>query len=100
MTHRNQVIATMLAEGRTRREIGEALGVSAPRISQLIGDNPELLAWRRGPSSLAERLYEHRCDLARLRRLTLELAHSIRSELRALDEELQSYEVDRVLGLR
>ena len=93
-------IAEMLDQGLTRRQIGSELGVSGPRVTQIIGNHPELLRYQRRPGQVASRLYAYRRDLVRLRRAALDLATIIRRDLRELDEELEAYEVDRQLGLR
>lgn len=93
-------VAEMLERGLSRREIADALGLSSPRVTQIIGNNPELMRYQRRPSQAAARLYAYQQDLVRLRHATLDLAKTIRRDLRELNEELEAYEVDRALGLR
>jgi len=93
-------VREMLDRGLSRRQIAEAMGVTSPRITQIIGNNPELLRYHRRPGQVAGRLYTYRQDLVRLRHATNDLAKLIRRDLRELDEELEAYELDRLLGLR
>jgi hypothetical protein len=92
-------IAELLDQGYTHRQIGDQLGVSSVRVSQVKQLLPSLAAYLGQPAPL-ERLRSHREQLWRLRRETLELAATIRRDLRELDEEVQAAEVDRLLGLR
>lgn len=93
-------IAELLDQGLSRRQIGAQLGVSGPRVTQIIGNNPQLLRHHRRPGQVAARLHAYRQDLVRLRHATNDLAKLIRRDLRELDEELEAYAVDHLLGLR
>ena len=100
MSDQAKRVHELLDRGLSRRQIAEELGVSSPRITQIIGKNPELLRYHRRPGQVAARLYTYRQDLIRLRHATNDLAKLIRRDLRELDEELAAYELDRMLGLR
>lgn len=92
-------VAELLDAGYTHRQIGEKLGVSAVRITQIRGMLPRLGPYLGSPEPL-ERLRSHREQLWMLRRRVLELAHTVRRDLSELDEELQAAEVDQLVGLR
>jgi hypothetical protein len=92
-------VAEMLDAGLTHRQIGERLGVSAVRVTQIRQRLPELEAYLGQPGPL-DRLRSHREQLWTLRRQVLDLAGTIRRDLRELDEELDSARVDTLLGLR
>lgn len=92
-------VAELLDAGRTHRQIGETLGVSAPRVAEIKRLLPELEPYL-GPPAPLDRLRSHRDQLWRLRHQTLQLAAAIRRDLRELDEELESARVDTIIGLR
>ena len=92
-------VAELLDVGYSNRQIAARLGVSAPRISQIRGRLPAVQAYLGSPEP-TERLRCHRDQLWKLRRQALELAAVIRRDLRALSEELDASDVDRILGLR
>lgn len=92
-------VAEMLDRGYTNRQMGVALGVSGPRVAQIRAMLPELAPYLGRPEPL-DRLRSHRDQLWSLRRQSLELAATIRRDLRELEEELGAAQVDRVLGLR
>lgn len=92
-------VAELLEQGWTNRRIAEAMGVSPVRVTQIRGLLPELEPYLAPPAPL-DRLRVHREQLWSLRRQVLALALAIRRELRELDEEIQSADVDRLLGLR
>jgi hypothetical protein len=92
-------VAELLDQGFTNRRIAEVMGVSGPRIAQIRALIPELTPYLGRPAPL-DRLRSHRDQLWLLRHQTLQLAATIRRDLRELDEELQAARVDRLLGLR
>jgi hypothetical protein len=92
-------VAELLDEGYTNKRIGVALGVSGPRIAQIRQLLPQLTPYLGRPVPL-DRLRSHREQLWRLRHQTLQLAATIRHDLRELEEELEAAELDRLLGLR
>lgn len=92
-------VAEMLDAGYDNRRMGLELGVSRPRISQIRGLLRELAPYLGRPEPL-DRLRSRREQLWRLRRQVLELAATVRTDLRELDEELEASEVDCALGLR
>lgn len=98
---RHHQIREMLEAGYSQRAIAVALGLSAPRVSQLVGRSPELRRIRTATSrSHRELLQSYRSELLQvateLRGLTLQVRRSIR----ALNEELDSVMTDTILGLR
>jgi hypothetical protein len=92
-------VAEMLEAGYDNRRMGIELGVSKPRISQIRAQLRELAPYLGRPEPL-DRLRSRRDQLWRLRKQVLELAATVRTDLRELDEELEAAEVDQVLGLR
>lgn len=92
-------VAELLDAGKDYRHISRELGVSRARVSQIRARLRELAPYLGRPDPL-DRLRGRRDQLWRLRVQVLELATTIRRDLRALDEELESGEVDRILGLR
>lgn len=92
-------VAKLLDAGYSNRRIAEAMGVSAPRISQIRSRLPEITAYVGNPEPTS-RLRSRRDQLWRLRREALELAAAIRRDLQELNEELQAADIDRSLGLR
>lgn len=92
-------VAELLDAGKTHRQIGELLGVSAPRIAEIKRLLPKLEPYIGHPAPL-DRLRSHREQLWHLRHQTLQLAATIRRDLRELDEELEAARLDRLLGLR
>ena len=92
-------VAELLDEGFTNKRIGEAMGVSAPRVAQIRALLPELASYLGRPVPL-DRLRSHREQLWLLRHHALDLAAVIRRDLRELEEELEAAEFDRILGLR
>lgn len=92
-------VAQLLDAGHSNRQIAERLGVSGARVSQIRRRLPALAAYLGSPEP-TERLRCHRDQLWKLRRQALELAAVIRRDLRALSEELDASDVDRILGLR
>lgn len=100
MTPQAERVRELLTEGLTRKQIAERLGVSAPRVTQIITSTPALIPYQRRPDQPSARLRSYRNDLIRLRHAALDVSRSIRRELKALDEELQAYELDKLLGLR
>jgi predicted transcriptional regulator len=92
-------VAELLEAGYSNRRIGEQLGVSGPRVSQIRQKLPALEPYMSTPRP-TERLRSHRDQLWSLRRQALALAASVRGDLRELEEELEAARVDRILGLR
>ena len=92
-------VSELLDEGYTNRRIAEILGVSSPRISQIRQQLPQLEGYLGAPAP-TERLRGHREQLRNLRREALNLARQIAADIRTLDEELESAEIDQLLGLR
>jgi predicted transcriptional regulator len=92
-------VAELLDAGYSNRRIAGHLGVSAARISQIRTRLPAVEAYLGSPEP-SERLRCHREQLWQLRRQALELAGVIRRDLRALGEELDAADIDRILGLR
>jgi hypothetical protein len=92
-------IAEMLAEGLTQAQMGQTLGVSGPRIAEIKRLLPQLTPYLGHPQP-TERLRSQREQLWALRRQALELAATIRRDLRELDQELEAAQLDRLLGLR
>lgn len=92
-------VAKLLDTGQTHKQIGEQLGVSAVRITQIRQMLPDLEPYLGTPAPL-DRLRNHREQLWHLRRQALQLAATIRRDLRELDEELEAARLDRLLGLR
>ena len=92
-------VAELLDAGYSNRRIAAILGVSGPRIAQIRHVLPELSPYLGQPDPL-DRLRGHRDQLWSLRHQVLELAATIRRDLRELDEELQAANVDSLLGLR
>ncbi len=92
-------VAELLAAGYGHRQIADELGVSGPRVSQIRRELPALEPYL-GSSEPTHRLRSQRDQLWELRRQALSLAATVRRDLRELDEELSSAEIDRLLGLR
>ena len=92
-------VAELLDAGYSNRRIAEQLGVSAPRVSQIRQTLPELEPYLGHPAPM-ERLKSHRDQLRDLRRDALRLAATVRGDLRELEEELESANIDHLLGLR
>lgn len=92
-------VAQLLDEGYSNRRIALVLGVSNPRVSQIRGVLPQLAPYL-GPPDPLDRLRGRRDQLWSVRRQALQLAATIRRDLRELEEELQSASVDTLLGLR
>ena len=92
-------VAELLDAGYSNRRIALDLGVSNPRVSQIRNVLPQLAPYL-GNAEPLDRLRGHREQLWSLRRQVLELAATIRDDLRELDEELEAATVDRMLGLR
>lgn len=92
-------VAEMLDEGLTQAQMGEVLGVSGPRIAEVKRLLPLLSPYLGNPAP-TDRLRSQREQLWSLRRQALELAHTIRRDLRELDQELEAAQLDRLLGLR
>ncbi len=92
-------VAELLEEGYSNRRIAEELGVSAPRVSQIRQQLPELQPYLAPPEPM-ERLRCRRDQLWNIRRQALSLAAAIRRDLRELTEELDAADIDRLLGLR
>lgn len=92
-------VAELLDNGYTNRQVASQLGVSPVRISQIRTRLPAVAPYLGSPEPSA-RLRSHREQLWSLRRQALELAGTIRRDLRELDEELGAADIDRVLGLR
>lgn len=92
-------VAELLDAGYTNRQIADEMHVSAPRIAQIKQILPDLRPYIGEPTPL-DRLRSHREQLWQLRKHALELAATIREDLRELDEEIQSAEVDYLVGVR
>ena len=92
-------VAELLDEGYGSAQIASELGVSQPRVSQIRQQLPSLEAYLGQPAPI-ERLRSHREQLWTLRHHALQLAATVRRDLKALDEELQAAEIDELLGLR
>lgn len=92
-------VAELLDAGYSNLQIAGRLGVSAPRVSQIRARLPAVEDYLGTPEP-NERLRCRREQLWRLRRKALELAATIRRDLRELDEELEAAGIDRLLGLR
>jgi hypothetical protein len=92
-------VAELLDAGFTNKRIAAVLGVSAPRVAQIRRLLPALAPYLGRPRP-TDRLRSHREQLWILRRDALDLAATIRRDLRALDEELEAAQLDQVLGLR
>ncbi len=92
-------VAELLNAGYSNRQIAVRLGVSPPRISQIRGRLPAVEAYLGSPEP-TERLLRHRDQLWKLRCQALQLAGTIRRDLRELSEELEASDIDRLLGLR
>ena len=92
-------VSEMLDAGYSNRRIAEVLGVSAPRISQIRQQLPEVAPYL-GTADPLGRLRGHREQLTSLRRQTLMLAATIRRDLSSLEEELEAADIDHLLGLR
>jgi hypothetical protein len=92
-------VAELLDAGYSNLQIAGRLGVSAPRVSQIRARLPAVEDYLGTPEP-NERLRCRREQLWRLRRQALELAATIRRDLRELDEELEAAGIDRLLGLR
>ena len=89
------LVQAMLAGGATRKEIAEAIGVSAPAVTQFVSREPSLRRYRaRGT------LTRQRDQLLALRREVHHLAGEIRQMIRELNEELEADAIDRLLRLR
>ena len=95
-----ELLGRLLEKGLTRRQIAERLGISNPRVSQIIRNHPELIRRQARPELIASRLRGYREDLIRIRTATLHLGRQVSRELRTLNEELEAYEIDTQLGLR
>lgn len=101
MDSRDHQIADGLTNGLSQRQIARQLGVTGPAIAQRIARAPELRRLRTATSgSEHQKLLAYRLELDQTLRATRILAHEIRRSLKALDEELQSYQVDEILELR
>src|SRR5687768_16367192 len=92
-------VAELLDQGYTNKRIAAAMGVSGPRIAQIRALLPRLAPYLGRPAPL-ERLTSHRDQLRSLRRQTLQLAATIRRDLRELDVELEAAQLFQLLGLR
>jgi transposase-like protein len=92
-------VAELLDAGYSLAGVAKELGVSRPRISQIRRTLPHLQA-SLGDHTPTARLRRHRAHLVALRNEALALAGAIRRDLREVNEELQSAEVDAILGLR
>lgn len=92
-------VAELLDAGHSQSQIGRILGVSGPRIAEIKRRLPELSDYLGKPDPL-DRLRSRRAQLWSLRRQTLELAATIRRDLREVDEELGAVQLDLLLGLR
>lgn len=92
-------VAQLLDEGYSNRGIAGVLGVSHPRIAQIRKVLPQLAPYL-GPPDPLDRLRGHRDQLWSLRRQVLELAATVRGDLRELEEEMQAASIDSLLGLR
>lgn len=99
LIHQASKVAELLDQGYSNRRIAEVLRVSSPRVSEIRRVLPELTPYLGNPEP-TERLRERREQLWALRRDAVALAAAIRRDLTELDEELQAYQVDKVLGLR
>jgi len=92
-------VAELLDAGYSNRRIAEQLGVSPPRVSQIRHALPGLQPYLGHPAPM-DRLKSHRDQLRALRRDALRLAATVRDDLRQLEEELESANIDQLLGLR
>jgi predicted transcriptional regulator len=94
-------IRDLMEAGLTQRAIGRSLGISGPAVSQAIAKVPELRALRTKRSQgEKERLAAYRSELRQTLTQVRRLAIDINRSIRVLDEELQSVEIDRLIGLR
>ena len=92
-------VAQLLDEGYSNRRIAAVLCVSNPRVAQIRKVLPQLAPYI-GPPDPLDRLRGRRDQLWSLRRQALQLAATIRRDLRELEEELQAASVDALLGFR
>jgi len=99
LVHQASRVAELVEAGHSQNQIGQMLGVSGPRIAEIKRRLPELREYLGQPEPL-DRLRSRREQLWRLRHQTLDLAATIRRDLRELDQELEAATVDQVLGLR
>lgn len=99
LVHQARRVAELLDAGCGNAQIAADLGVSRPRVSQIRRQLPALMPYLGRPAP-TDRLRSYREQLWSLRHHALELAASVRLELRALDEELEAADIDRLLELR
>jgi predicted transcriptional regulator len=98
---RARQIKELLTAGLTQRAIARHIGVSAPRVSQIVGNDPELRRIRTATSmGERERLASYRSELSQVLREVRQIAVQIKRSIKALDEELESAGIDAILGLR
>lgn len=96
-THR---IAEMLEAGMSHQAIGSALGVSGPAVSQWIARTPSLRRLRSVRAATErERLKAYRSELEQTYRQVMALAQAMRRSMKAINEEIESHELDELLGL-
>jgi predicted transcriptional regulator len=94
-------IRDLMEAGLSQRAIGRSLGVSGPAINQWIRKTPELrlLRSQRTRGEL-KRLRAYKLELQQVERELKRLARLVRASVHAITEELQSAEIDAILGLR
>lgn len=104
---RATLIAEAVSAGLTHKQIGEQLGLSGPRITQVITrEIPILRHHPEAPASLRDfrphprALIQYRNTLWTMRHELAGIQGEIRKELQTIDEELQAYQIDQLLGLR
>lgn len=97
-THR---IAEMLEAGMSHQAIGSALGVSGPAVTQWIARTPRLRRLRTvRAAGEPEKLKAYRTELEQTYRQVMALAQAMRRAMKAINEEIESHELDELLRLR